>query len=88
MIIAKTRLSDERAETTLKTEICETVSKLINVHGHDQQGKSPERRSDDLRVEPPKRRIKLNIVIQVLGSRGDVQPFITLGAELKKRAYD
>ena len=81
------RLSDERAETILKTEICETVSKLIPVHGHDQQGQSPERRSNDLRVELPKRCIKLNIVIQILGSRGDVKSFITLGAELKKHGH-
>lgn len=28
--------------------------------------------------------LPLNIVIQVVGSRGDVQPFIALGVELKK----
>ncbi|KAJ7489443.1 putative sterol glucosyltransferase, partial [Mycena latifolia] len=31
--------------------------------------------------------IKLNIVIQVVGSRGDVQPFIALGSELKKHGH-
>ncbi|KAJ7768348.1 hypothetical protein B0H16DRAFT_1785284 [Mycena metata] len=32
-------------------------------------------------------RIKLNIVVQVVGSRGDVQPFIALGNELQKHGH-
>ncbi|KAJ7740943.1 sterol glucosyltransferase [Mycena maculata] len=32
-------------------------------------------------------RIKLNIVIQVVGSRGDVQPFVALGSELQKHGH-
>ncbi len=31
--------------------------------------------------------IRLNIVIQVVGSRGDVQPFIALGQELQKYGH-
>lgn len=31
--------------------------------------------------------IKLNIVIQIVGSRGDVQPFIALGAGLQKHGH-
>ncbi|OHF01558.1 hypothetical protein CORC01_03048 [Colletotrichum orchidophilum] len=31
--------------------------------------------------------IKLNVLIQVVGSRGDVQPFVALGAELKQRGH-
>ncbi|KAJ6466955.1 sterol glucosyltransferase [Mycena sanguinolenta] len=31
--------------------------------------------------------IKLNIVLQVVGSRGDVQPFIALGRELQKHGH-
>ncbi|KFA52308.1 hypothetical protein S40293_00619 [Stachybotrys chartarum IBT 40293] len=31
--------------------------------------------------------IKLNIVIQVVGSRGDVQPFVALGTELQKHGH-
>ncbi|KAH8749750.1 UDP-glucose,sterol transferase [Diaporthe sp. PMI_573] len=30
---------------------------------------------------------KLNVLIQVVGSRGDVQPFVALGAELKRRGH-
>lgn len=31
--------------------------------------------------------VKLNIVIQVVGSRGDVQPFIALGTELQRYGH-
>jgi UDP:flavonoid glycosyltransferase YjiC (YdhE family) len=31
--------------------------------------------------------LKLNIVIQVVGSRGDVQPFVALGNELQKHGH-
>lgn len=31
--------------------------------------------------------VKLNIVIQVVGSRGDVQPFVALGNELQKHGH-
>ncbi|KAJ7905039.1 hypothetical protein B0H13DRAFT_2023706 [Mycena leptocephala] len=41
--------------------------------------------SDDL--ERRDWHIKLNIVIQVVGSRGDVQPFIALGNELQKHGH-
>lgn len=39
---------------------------------------------EDLTHEDP---IKLNVLIQVVGSRGDVQPFVALGAELKRRGH-
>ena len=29
----------------------------------------------------------MNIVVQVVGSRGDVQPFVALGVELKKYGH-
>lgn len=31
--------------------------------------------------------VKLNVVIQVVGSRGDVQPFVALGKELEKHGH-
>ncbi|KAK8202450.1 hypothetical protein IWZ01DRAFT_459914 [Phyllosticta capitalensis] len=38
-------------------------------------------------IERREWKIKLNIVIQVVGSRGDVQPFIALGNELQKYGH-
>lgn len=49
--------------------------------------------SEDFDVPPPvytevvTSKAKLNIVIQVVGSRGDVQPFIALGNELQKHDH-
>lgn len=68
----------------------------IHIHEHDPE---IARLSSQLQDTPASRRIKgrgfvgnaererfplrLNIVIQVIGSRGDIQPFIALGKELK-----
>jgi hypothetical protein len=38
---------------------------------------------DDI-MEDPKRRIRLNIVVIVIGSRGDIQPFLRIGKILKE----
>ncbi|KAM0286889.1 hypothetical protein ACHAO9_008014 [Fusarium lateritium] len=37
--------------------------------------------------ETSSRSIRLNIVIQVVGSRGDVQPFVALGTELQRHGH-
>lgn len=42
---------------------------------------SPE---DDI-MEDPQRRVKLNIVVIVIGSRGDIQPFLKIGKILKEQ---
>ncbi|KAL5418411.1 hypothetical protein PMIN03_001127 [Paraphaeosphaeria minitans] len=39
---------------------------------------------DDDSMEDPKRRVRLNIVIIVIGSRGDIQPFLRIGKILKE----
>lgn len=39
---------------------------------------------DDDAMEDPKRRIRLNVVIIVIGSRGDIQPFLRIGKILKE----
>jgi UDP:flavonoid glycosyltransferase YjiC (YdhE family) len=38
-------------------------------------------------IMEPSLNISLNIVIQVVGSRGDVQPFVALGAELQRSGH-
>ncbi|KAF8253496.1 UDP-Glycosyltransferase/glycogen phosphorylase [Wilcoxina mikolae CBS 423.85] len=43
--------------------------------------KEKEKRGDDVQTPPP----KLNIVIMVIGSRGDVQPFIAIAKVLKEQ---
>ncbi|KAI9723069.1 MAG: hypothetical protein M1828_004317 [Chrysothrix sp. TS-e1954] len=47
---------------------------------------STPRKSMSFKVPPPKRPPPpLNIVIQIVGSRGDVQPFVALGKTLKEK---
>ncbi|EHA54186.1 glycosyltransferase family 28 domain-containing protein [Pyricularia oryzae 70-15] len=47
----------------------------------------PSAQSNDLGSIPSGNVPSLNIVIQVVGSRGDVQPFIALGVALKRRGH-
>lgn len=58
----------------------EEVSAKSSVAGQGGERIAPE---DDI-MEDPKRRIKLNIVIIVIGSRGDIQPFLRIGKILKE----
>lgn len=60
---------------------CKAVERLLRPvaeHG-DQFTRTDPSDHDASKVPPP-----LNIVIQIVGSRGDVQPFVALGLELQK----
>jgi UDP:flavonoid glycosyltransferase YjiC (YdhE family) len=58
------------------------VSKLIPfLHKEEQKQPQPEPSADDGCG------LELNIVIQVVGSRGDVQPFVALGNELQRHGH-
>lgn len=50
--------------------------------GEDRRGEKPAQEP-----KPERWTIKLNIVVQVVGSRGDVQPFIALSNELQKHGH-
>ncbi|KAB8227669.1 uncharacterized protein BDW43DRAFT_293587 [Aspergillus alliaceus] len=74
--------ADGRIEVDLDSKVCKAVAKFIPLPGEE-----------DLRYPPPTYpsfatgEIRLNIVIHVVGSRGDVQPFIALGNELQKHGH-
>jgi hypothetical protein len=51
---------------------------------YDNVGATKIRPEDDEMEHDPSRRIKLNIVIIIIGSRGDIQPFIRIGKILKE----
>ncbi|RDW70562.1 putative sterol glucosyltransferase [Aspergillus mulundensis] len=80
---------DGRIEVNLDSKACRAVAELI--------GTSPAEVDHPLGPPPPYEEIqqdtqpaidiRLNIVIQVVGSRGDVQPFIALGNELQKHGH-
>ena len=47
----------------------------------------PQPTEADDEAEPPSQSPRLNIVIQVVGSRGDLQPFIPIAKELQKLGH-
>ncbi|KAF1928116.1 glycosyltransferase family 1 protein, partial [Didymella exigua CBS 183.55] len=73
---------DGRIKIDLKSQLTKTLVKLV-----------PEKTREPF--EPSRRlstvyrgwNIRMNIVIQVVGSRGDVQPFVALGQELQKHGH-
>ncbi|KAK7414351.1 hypothetical protein QQX98_006793 [Neonectria punicea] len=83
---------DGRVDVDLNSRFCRTLSRFIP----DLKTPLPEVQEPppqyyaELAGEsstPPRIHIKLNIVIQVVGSRGDVQPFVALGNELQKHGH-
>ncbi|KAJ4349123.1 hypothetical protein N0V95_004865 [Ascochyta clinopodiicola] len=57
-----------------------------SMQSYDNQGVSAEKIApdEDEMEHDPSRRVKLNIVIIIIGSRGDIQPFIRIGKILKE----
>lgn len=74
------RKDDGRVEIDLDANPCKTVLSLI-----------PWPSVEDTPSQAPAEfvacDVRLNIVVQVVGSRGDVQPFIALGKELQKHGH-
>lgn len=63
------------------SRLCRSLSKLLPNIVH--QSVSPPSYSERV----PTFKFPLNIVIQIVGSRGDVQPFVALGAELQNMGH-
>ncbi|KAJ5088860.1 hypothetical protein N7456_012476 [Penicillium angulare] len=70
---------DGRISIDTSSRLCRTLSRLIPAA--PRQSLRPPPSYEDLVPTPG---FNLNIVIQIVGSRGDVQPFIALGTELKR----
>ncbi|KAM0209489.1 hypothetical protein ACHAQD_011160 [Fusarium lateritium] len=83
-----TARDDGRIDIDLSSKIVRRLSRLIPTEKapipipHQQHPSSPPEYS-----ETSSRSIRLNIVIQVVGSRGDVQPFVALGTELQRHGH-
>ncbi|KAJ7705308.1 hypothetical protein B0H17DRAFT_664811 [Mycena rosella] len=71
---------DGRIDVDLDSKFGRTLSILV-------PHPPPYRPEPEYTPRPADWYIKLNIVIQVVGSRGDVQPFIALGNELQKHGH-
>ncbi|KAJ5170112.1 uncharacterized protein N7500_002895 [Penicillium coprophilum] len=68
---------DGRVVVDASSRLCRSLSKLLP-HAVPQSAPPP-----DYSEEVPTFKFPLNIVIQIVGSRGDVQPFVALGTELQ-----
>ena len=76
-------------ETVNSGYFAKTLGAGLKKHlkGSDDEGEDVEREKiapDDDCMEDPARRIRLNIVVIVIGSRGDIQPFLRIGKILKE----
>ncbi|KAL4887571.1 hypothetical protein BJY04DRAFT_225521 [Aspergillus karnatakaensis] len=74
---------DGRIEVDLDSRLARTLSRLIIPTTHaESRPASPPPYPELVTCD-----LELNIVIQVVGSRGDVQPFIALGNELQRHGH-
>lgn len=79
-------VDDGRISIDASSRLCRTLSRLIPkspIQSTPPSGPPPS--YEDLVVAPP--RFNLNIVIQIVGSRGDVQPFLALGTGLQRTGH-
>ncbi|THY82622.1 UDP-Glycosyltransferase/glycogen phosphorylase [Aureobasidium pullulans] len=74
--------SDGRVHLDVNSKLARTLSVFIKDVPDLAPPEYEETVPEDFGIQPP-----LNIVIQIVGSRGDVQPFIALGNELQKSGH-
>ncbi|KAF4210949.1 hypothetical protein CNMCM5878_003398 [Aspergillus fumigatiaffinis] len=73
---------DGRIEVDFDSKLCRTLSRLVPVSREERALPSQPHYLGSATCD-----LQLNIVIQAVGSRGDVQPFIALGNELQLRGH-
>ncbi|KAJ5511214.1 UDP-glucuronosyl/UDP-glucosyltransferase [Penicillium expansum] len=76
---------DGRINVNLESRIARTLAKIIDLQQEDIHNPPPD--YINLSKQVTSCEFKLNIVIQIVGSRGDVQPFIALGNALQKHGH-
>ncbi|KXX80126.1 Sterol 3-beta-glucosyltransferase [Madurella mycetomatis] len=78
-----------RVDINFKSRLCKSLSLLVprDWEPEAKHAVLPEQELPPRYHEVPPRSIRLNIVIQVVGSRGDVQPFVALGVELQRHGH-
>ncbi|KAK1566121.1 uncharacterized protein LY79DRAFT_572661 [Colletotrichum navitas] len=91
------RESDGRVDVDLDSKLARAMSLMYRSSKDYNETQPPPRTPSPGPSLPPYEEIQdregerdstsLNVVIQVVGSRGDVQPFVALGSELKRRGH-
>ncbi|KEQ75718.1 sterol glucosyltransferase [Aureobasidium namibiae CBS 147.97] len=74
--------NDGRVSLDVNSKLARTLSVFIKDRPEQSPPEYQESEIEEFAQPPP-----LNIVIQIVGSRGDVQPFIALGNELQKSGH-
>ncbi|KAJ5808078.1 Sterol 3-beta-glucosyltransferase, partial [Penicillium riverlandense] len=77
---------DGRIDVNLDSELARSLTKIAKQQQEDRYYPPPEY-NEALTAQGILCDVKLNIVIQIVGSRGDVQPFIALGNALQKHGH-
>ncbi|KAF5672275.1 putative sterol glucosyltransferase [Fusarium heterosporum] len=80
-----TARDDGRIDIDLNSRIVRRLSRLIPAEKSTSLGQLPNNPPEY--SETSEQSIRLNVVIQVVGSRGDVQPFVALGTELRRHGH-
>lgn len=76
-------LADGRIDVHLDSKLAKSLAQIANQQQED-LFRAPPRAQPE---QPTGCDVKLNIVIQIVGSRGDVQPFIALGNALQSHGH-
>ncbi|KUJ23026.1 UDP-Glycosyltransferase/glycogen phosphorylase [Mollisia scopiformis] len=63
------------------------TDEMASVHQHHLGREQPSRASSESTITSDIPRPRLNIVVMVIGSRGDIQPFLKLGKNLKEYGH-
>lgn len=80
--------NDGRVDVRVGSRFSRNLEHLLIDQSHDPTPSVPTNTSQPPTVNPgSKFDLNINIVIQVVGSRGDVQPFVALGSELRKHGH-
>ncbi|KAJ5775078.1 uncharacterized protein N7511_000089 [Penicillium nucicola] len=76
---------DVNLDSVIARNIAKNIAHVIQLQQEDLH--SPPPSYEDQVILPITFDLQLNIVIQIVGSRGDVQPFVALGNELQIRGH-
>ncbi|KPI44202.1 Sterol 3-beta-glucosyltransferase UGT80A2 [Cyphellophora attinorum] len=74
--------NDGRIDVNLDSKIASVLARVVDLPELPEYVEAPP-----VYAERPQWTLCLNIVIQVVGSRGDVQPFVAMGCELQKYGH-
>ncbi|EFY84436.1 hypothetical protein MAC_09514 [Metarhizium acridum CQMa 102] len=82
-----TNFESGRVDIELDSGLCRRLSYFIPSTPRQITKRAPSVESPPPYTEQGPESLRLNIVIQVVGSRGDVQPFVALGQELQRHHH-